>query len=386
MASGLRFSPKAKIVTVAIIAGAMALFLFTIRDILGPFVWAAIVAYIFNPLVTTISRKARIHRIWSTALLYAVGAGVVFLAISYVAPPLRRETHQLQRDLPSLISGLMEYLLGGDPIHVFGYWIDSRMVAAELAGSLQRIAEYVGGHAVPVVFGAIGFITKLLMFLFVNFYLLLEADEIGAWVQRAIPSVARGEIVALGASIDHLLGRWVRGQLMLVVIMSSATWIALTILGVRYAIILALLAGILEVFPIVGPVLAGATACVVALFQPNPFGWSSLSYVVVIAAVYTVLRYAEDYFVIPNVIGRIVEFHPLVVFFALFAGGSIAGILGMFIAVPALAVLRIILVYLYGKIVESPEATSIEVSPPGKAAFEGQSSAELRADSEGDAG
>lgn len=374
MATGLKLSPRAKIVTVAILAAAVVVFLFAIRDILGPFVWAAIVAYIFNPLVTAIARRARVPRFWGVALLYAIGAGVVLWAITYVAPPLRREADQLQRDFPSLISALIQYLLGSDHVEILGYQIDPNRITLELSESAERIAEYVGGHAVPMVFGAIGFVTKLLMFLFVTFYLLLEADRIGAWIQRAIPPVAREEIVALGASADHLLGRWVRGQLLLIVIMSSATWAALTALGMPYAIILAIMTGFLEIFPIVGPVLAGAIACTVALFQPNPFGWNSLTYVVVIAGVYTVLRYAEDYFVIPNVIGRIVQFHPLVVFFALFAGGSVAGILGMFVAVPAMAVLRIILVYVYGKIVEAPEDTAVGVSPPGKAVPEGQSS------------
>lgn len=332
------------------------LFLFAVRGILGPFVWAAIVAYVFNPLVTWISRRTRLHRFWAVALLYAVAAAVVFWMVTYVAPSIRREAQQFQQDIPSLIGGLMEYLLGNDSVDVFGYSLDSQTLIVELTNSAQSIFGYLSGHAIPVVVSAFTFLGKLLMFLFVTFYLLLDGHRLGAFVRRAIPAAARDEITDLGVCIDHMLGRWVRGELLLVVIMTSATWVALSLLGVRYAIILALITGVLELFPLVGPVVAGAIACVVALFQPNPFGWSNLSYVLAIAAVYTALRYAEDYLVIPAIIGRIVEFHPLVVFFALFAGGSIAGMLGMFIAVPSLAILKVIFIYLYNKLVEEPEA------------------------------
>lgn len=241
MATGLRFSPKAKIVTVAIVVALAVLFLVAIRDMLRPFIWAAIIAYIFNPLVTAISRRARIHRFWAVALLYAIGAGLMVWIVMYVAPPLRREAEQLRQDFPSLLTGLMEYLMGNDSINIFGFQIDSQTVVVELANSADRIGSYIGGHAVPVVFGAFGLLTRLLMLLLATFYLMVESDGIGAFIRRAIPPAARDEIVELGASIDRMLGRWVRGQVMLVLIMGSVTWIALTVLGVRYAIILAML-------------------------------------------------------------------------------------------------------------------------------------------------
>ncbi len=355
VANGLRFSPRAKVVTIAIIALAAVVFVFAIRGILAPFVWAAIVAYVFNPVVGWISKKARIHRFWAVALLYAMVGGAMIWVVMYVAPSLRRETEQFQHDLPSLISGLMTYLVGSDSTNILGYNVSSQAIVAELTKSSNGIASYVGGYAIPAVFSAIHILTKLMMFMFASFYALLDADRIGTTLRQAIPPAARDEITDLGASIDHVLGRWVRGQLLLLVIMSAATWVALSLLGVKYALVLALLTGVLELFPLVGPVIAGAIACGVALFQPNQFGWNSQTFVAAIAALYTVLRYAEDYFIIPNVIGRAVRFHPLVVFFALFAGGSIAGMLGMFIAVPTLAILKNVMGYLYAKIVEEPE-------------------------------
>ncbi len=352
--SGVTFSYRAKVVTICVIIALALLFLFTVRHMLAPFVWAMIVAYVFNPLVSAFSRKTRLHRFWGVALLYAVLAGIVVWAAVFVVPSLRHESQQFGRDLPGLIQSLYVYLLGQDKIDIFGLRLDPQTFTRDLFGSVQKFGSSATVYVVPFFFGVLGWVTKVLLFLFSLFYFLLEADEIGNFLRRLLPVQIKDEILGVAAEIDDVLGRWVRGQLTLVIIMTSVTWVALSVLGVRYALVLAIITGVLEIFPIVGPVIAGAIACIVALFEVNPFGWSNLTYVAVIVAVYFVLRHAEDYFVIPHIIGRIVEFHPLAVLFAVFAGGSIAGVLGMFIAAPTLAVVKITMRYLYGKIVEQP--------------------------------
>jgi predicted PurR-regulated permease PerM len=132
--------------------------------------------------------------------------------------------------------------------------------------------------------------------------------------------------------------------------MSTATTIGLTVFGVPFSLLLGLLTGVLEVIPIIGPITAGAIACLVALGNPNPFGWSQLAYVGAIAIMYTVLRHAEDYFVIPLVIGRIVRLHPALVIFSLLAGGAVFGLIGVVLAVPVAATLRLVLIYVSAKL------------------------------------
>src|SRR5207253_1330226 len=108
-----------------------------------------------------------------------------------------------------------------------------------------------------------------------------------------------------------------RGQLLLIGVMATATFIGLSVLQVPFTILLAIMTGVLEVIPIVGPITAGAIACLVALGHPAPWGLTQIWYVAIVAIMYTILRHAEDYFVIPLVIGRIVQLHPAVVSFAL---------------------------------------------------------------------
>jgi predicted PurR-regulated permease PerM len=115
-------------------------------------------------------------------------------------------------------------------------------------------------------------------------------------------------------------------------------------------LLLAIMTGVLEVIPIVGPITAGAIACLVALGHPAPWGLSQIWYVAIVAIMYTVLRHAEDYFVIPLVIGRIVKLHPAVVIFSLLTGGALYGLLGVLLAVPVAATLRLVLIYVGAKL------------------------------------
>ena len=165
-----------------------------------------------------------------------------------------------------------------------------------------------------------------------------------------LPAALVAEVLHILGDTNVMLGRYIRGQLILVVLMSTVTTIGLTILGIPYSVLLGIMTGVLETIPFVGPITAGAIACLVALGHPNPFGWSQIAYVAVVAIMYTVLRHAEDYLVIPAVIGRAVRLHPAIVIFALLSGGAAFGLLGIVLAVPVAATLRLVLIYVRAKL------------------------------------
>jgi predicted PurR-regulated permease PerM len=205
-------------------------------------------------------------------------------------------------------------------------------------------------EALHAVVGLVETLLKVLLFLFATFYFLLDADRIGRLLHDLIPVQYRAELLSLAQDIDSVLGRFVRGELILVLIMSTATYLSLLVLQIPYALVLGILAGFLELIPIVGPITAATPAVIIALARPSPFGWPQPVHALVVAGVYFVLRHLEDYLVIPNVVGRVVEIHPLVAIFAVIAGGTLGGILGMFLAVPVAAVLKIVARYLYLKL------------------------------------
>jgi hypothetical protein len=156
--------------------------------------------------------------------------------------------------------------------------------------------------------------------------------------------------------VNRTLGAYLRGQALLVVIMSTASYIALRILDVDYALSVAIATGFLELIPLIGPWTAGAIAVTIALFQPTaPFDWSNTTLAIVIGIVYFALRQLEDAFVIPLVIGRVVHLNPFVVLFVLVIGTSIAGPLGLILSVPIAAVLKIVASFFHAKLMASEE-------------------------------
>ncbi len=213
-----------------------------------------------------------------------------------------------------------------------------------------EVTRSVANFAVPFIVGFSHFLLEFLVFLIATFFFLRDWPRLINWAKRVVPAGQRYELLPLGEQVNLLLGRYVRGQLVLVVIMWTATTIGLTAFGVPFSLVLGFMTGLLEVIPIIGPITAGAIACLVALGNPNPFGWSQLLYVAAIAIMYTVLRHAEDYFVIPLVIGRIVRLHPALVIFSLLAGGAVFGLIGVVLAVPIAATLRLVLIYMNAKL------------------------------------
>src|SRR5207244_12518524 len=215
---------------------------------------------------------------------------------------------------------------------------------------ITDLSQMIARGAVPFVVGFGHFLLELLVFLIATFFLLRDAPRLFQWLRRLLPPSQRNELIPLFAQVNTLLGRYVRGQMFPIGVTSTATFIGLSILQVPFVLLLAVMTGVREVIPIVGPITAGAIACLVALGHPAPWGLSQIWYVAIVAVMYTVLRHAEDYFVIPLVIGRIVKLHPAVVIFSLLTGGALYGLLGVLVAVPVAATLRLVLIYVGAKL------------------------------------
>jgi predicted PurR-regulated permease PerM len=279
-----------------------------------------------------------------------------------LVPALSGDVQQLVQDLPSHILETGK-LLGQSQIDVLGVSISLTGTDQEINRQVNALLMQIGRNIVPTALPRVfESVIKLLLYLISTFFLLLEADRIGPGIARFTPSAMRNELGPWIARINSVLGAYIRGQLFLVVLMSVVSYIALTILGVRFAPLLAIFTGLVETMPFVGPYIAGGVAVFVALTQGSaPFGWSQIGLAIAVAVTYTVLRQIEDNFVMPLVVGRLVHLHPLVVIFSVLSGATLAGILGLLLAVPVAATLKIVATYLYRKLNEEPARTLVLV-------------------------
>ena len=346
----VRFSPRTKAVVAIGLFALAVFFVYGVRAIIWPFIWAGALAYLLAPIVTWLCKHTRLHRFWVTLILMGFFFGGIVLLFTFGYPPLSRELEGLRRSLPSIVANLESTIATYAQVDLFGLEEVIGTSGELLAGALDSATSQMIDAALEIALHVVELALKFLLCLFATFYLLLESNRFGIWARRMVPAPYRQEVSMVGGQIDRMVGRFIRGQLMLVVIMSVATYIGLRILGVPYALVLAPAAGFLELIPFIGPVLAATPAVLLALVYPSPFGWSPVVYAVIVALMYTVLRHIEDYLIIPNVVGRYVQLNPVLTLFAILSGGALFGISGMLLAIPTAAILRIVLSYLYVKL------------------------------------
>ncbi len=376
---GIHFSKEAKL---GILLAGLALvwILSRVRAALEPFVWGAVIAYVLSPVVDWIESCTHLRRTLVVVLLYIVGIAAVVWTSTAVIPLFIKQAGDLIADMPRIVTAVTDQIIFIDDwlahsgLEEYGFAIDPQVMIDQAMRSAQNLVEYVPRYAIPAVANIIGGLFQVMLCLIAAFYLLKASPVLPRRLVRLIPLLSRSEALDLLRDIDGVLSAYIRGQLMVIGIMTVATFVVLSVLRVRYALVLALMAGALEVIPSLGPFTAGSVAVSVALSQPHvPFGWSNLTLALVVVIAYVVLQQLENQLLLPNLLGHAVNLHPLVILFALFVGGRLAGLTGAYIAVPATAALRIIAMYLYRKIwddqpdeADHAPAASAEPSPvPG---------------------
>ena len=343
---GARWSSTTKRVVVALFAVAALYIIYRAGDIVRPFVWAGVLAFVLLPVVGLLERRLSIPRTAAAGIVFVGLLAAIIGGGRLLVPLAIDQLRDLQRTLPTLVANAQNTLTEtADQIGLE----DLDALIVNFAG-IGDLTQMVARGAVPFIVGIGHFLLELLVFLIATFFLLRDAPRLFQWFRRILPASQRNELVPLFAQVNTLLGRYVRGQMFLIGVMSLATFIGLLILQLPFVLLLAMMTGVLEVIPIVGPITAGAIACLVALGHPAPWGLSQIWYVAIVAVMYTVLRHAEDYFVIPLVIGRIVRLHPAAVIFSLLTGGALYGLLGVLVAVPVAATLRLVLIYMGAKL------------------------------------
>jgi predicted PurR-regulated permease PerM len=353
----VRFSMQAKLITVGLIVGLTILLIYWVQHILAPFIAAIITAYLFNPLISILQRRTNIGRgIW-IAILYILAFSLIYGVGTLVWPRITAQYQELASWIPSLITDINQELEGNRTIDLgTGLTIDLAPLGEQVGDLISELGRTFSGNVPHLVFSALETVIFTLVYLIVTFYLLLQANQLKHWAVGLIPAPYRAEISDLGRQIDRVLAAFIRGQLLLILIMSALLYIPLSILNVPYALVIAVTSGILEIIPIIGPWSATAIAITVALFQTDvPFGMSNVGLAALIGAIYFALRQIEDHFIIPNVMGPLVRLHPAVVIFAILAGGALAGAFGLFVSIPVAAIIRILLRYLYSKLTDETE-------------------------------
>lgn len=352
----IRFSSQFKLIAVAIVVALTIWLLLAVSHVLTPFIAAIITAYLFNPLVSWLDRRFGLGRALWIAVLYVIAFLFLYGLGTLIWPRIVQQSRELAATAPMVAGRIQGFFQGREQIEFGGVILNLAPLEEQLIAAVRDLGARLSESVPRLVFSALETVIYLLVYLIITFYLLLQAGQLKRWVVGLIPAPYREEIGALGRQIDGVFSAYIRGQLLLIVIMSVLLYIPLSILRVPYALVIAVFSGILEILPIVGPWSAAGIAMMVAFFQQDvPFGLSNAGLAALLGVIYFVLRQIEDHFIIPNVMGPLVRLHPAVVIFAILAGGALLGPFGLFISIPVAAVIRILLSFIYRKLTDSPE-------------------------------
>lgn len=321
-------------------------FLYVERAILSPFILAAIFAYIFNPIVNFFHFKLKVPRTLSVIVIYvAIISAIIFSGVTLSqravseSSQLKKEATQITKTAKNQINSLPDFL---------------RPTVNDVLSSFDKYTTVSYPSVLAFFPKAFSRILGFIIFLFSAFYFLKEGRKMFDKLLHFVPNDYKVEVDILTRKVNSILGSYLRGQVFLVFFVSVVLFICLTILGVKFALILAIFSGFAEIVPIIGPIVAAAVAGVIAFSGgTSNFNLPPIQLVLVVIIVYFVVRQVQDYLINPYIMGKITKLHPLLILFAVIAGEHTAGILGLILAVPIAGVLRILFEYALDKINDS---------------------------------
>ncbi len=351
--SALALDPKRRRRYLQIVFGFGALVvaivvLYLMRDFLGAFVLGAAIAFLIQPAVTRLVAIG-IPRVLAIAFIFVVIIIVMAGLVLLIVPMGAREVSQLQRQAPSLATAAQNTLnsLQGSPIQFLGITIDVKGTTEAINSHLKDFLLGQFGNAVTIGLTALTTLLQLVLMFIVAFLLALDAAAVRKVLRRLVPNDYRTDFDQIWRRVRKMLYAYVRGQLIIAGLIGILSGIACAVLGLADPVALGLIAAITALIPYLGPFIGAVPAILVGL-AAGPVK------ALLIAIIYFLISNVILNFVYPKVMGDAVRLPPILVIVAFIAGFSWAGILGMFVAVPIAATLRILFDHIYPRLYEKP--------------------------------
>ena len=340
----------------------LALVLYRFRAVIPPLVIAVLIAFILDPIVRFSTRRLNLSRSWATALVFAVLVlsllGTVAAPVT-VVPSIQRAVESLQIDFAQVsadVGALFER-----PVVVGGYALDLSVAYTEVSSMVRSFLLSVAQGTVDIALSIASGAVWLVFILMAAFYVLKDADRIGAQIDRLAPPGHRADLNRLRRQINGVWHAFLRGQLLLGLAMTIITTVVCTAVGLPYAFAMGLLAGAMELVPSIGPFVAAIPAILLALFQGSAFlSLSNFWFAVLVLILYLIIQQVEGNLLVPRILGRTLNLHPLIVLIGIILGGSLVGILGMLLAAPVLATVRIIAHYVFCRLYDKDPFVELE--------------------------
>lgn len=334
-------SNKVRIRLVHIIIIALLLFVvlkygIAISTVLKPFIIAAVISYLLNPVVKVFEKKG-IRRIFGVLIVYLIFIALIMILSFVLVPKLIKEISSLAVNIPEYSRQIQElmkkfqdgYINSGLPESIKDVLDENIFVFQSMI--LELLHNIANG-----IIGVFSQLFNIIIVPVITFYMLKDSEYFKSQFILLLPKSKRMKFIVLLRDIDNVFGKYIRGQIIVASFVGIFTTIALVLIKVKYAFVLGIFAGLANIVPYFGPFIGIIPTILLALLD-------STGKALYAAGAFILIQQLESGFLTPRIIGRSVGIHPVYVIMSLIVGGKLFGIIGLVVAVPALAAIKLTL-------------------------------------------
>jgi len=306
-------------------------FLYFIRDIIAIVFVAIIVAAALSPIVDRLT-KWRVPRTVSIILIYLLVLGILGGIVYFILPPMIVQLKQLADNLPTYFTTFADLLKNLREGSLSGLLSTSQDTLNSLSNFLGQIANNLFTTTVGFFSGA----AALVMVFILTLYFLIDENGIKKFIVSLFPIRQKSQLIAIANKMGFKLGGWLRGQLLLGIVVGIVVYVGMLIIRMPYALTLGILAGALEIIPVMGPIIAAIPAILIA-FTISP------ATALIVTIFYILVQELENKLLVPKIMQYTVGLNPVTTIIIILIGAKLMGILGILLAVPAASVIYVIL-------------------------------------------
>ncbi|ALX48809.1 AI-2E family transporter [Lentibacillus amyloliquefaciens] len=317
-----------------------------ISTVIAPIIMAFVAFYLLNPIVDLLERL-HIHRIWGIIIIILGISGLLTGLILLMAPAIETQVKDLASRFPTYLQqmgeGIENWIQNSflAPYYEQGYvWFTSNlsdlttMITERLGGAMEGVQNVASTITSAVV--------AIITFPFILFFMLKDGVRFKQFCLKLLPPKYRGEVNQILHNMDVQVGSYIQGQIIVASCIGILLYIGYLIIGLDYAITLAIIAAVTSVVPYIGPTIAITPAIIIAIVD-------SPVMLLKLGIVWAAVQFLEGNFVSPNVMGKTMQVHPLTIIIVLLVAGNLFGVIGVILGIPGYAILKVITVFLFQK-------------------------------------
>ena len=393
------WSSNTKLLASLVFLVLIGLSLWKFRHLLQPIVVSVVVAYLLHPLVTRLTRLPFLSRAVASVLVFATFFVVSIFAILWLGSAAFIQLELLLQGMPIMVSGAQAYIRqavgdslplqrllalpemqGFTPLWNLGgvegatqTW-DVEAIVKQALAAVNPVLRQSGSVATSLARGTFNALTTTIIIFILSLYMIIDIPRVEGYIGEMAPiRSVQNEMKVLWRRFSQIWGAYLRGQINISILMFFTVSVMLSLLGVKNAFGLGLLAGAMEFLPLIGPFISFTVAVLAAFFQDSTvLNLSTQNYTLLVALALLALNLLESNVLVPRVLGSELRLHPLVVLISVLMGTSLAGILGAILAAPVAATLKLMGTYTWHRILDQPphflheEVNAAEMAKPNR--------------------